>query len=103
MLRLIVANAAAEIERHAKAGSAMESMTQARIRRDTGFASRLVWEGIDLLAGACGGSFASVAHPINRIWHDVRVASLHASLVPSTVFELYGRMMCGLEGWGMSI
>ncbi len=101
--RMIIANAADEIERHAKAGSVMEQMTQARIRRDTGFASRLIWEGIDLLAGACGGSFASVAHPLNRIWHDARVASLHASLVPSTVFELYGRMMCGLDAWPMSL
>jgi 3-hydroxy-9,10-secoandrosta-1,3,5(10)-triene-9,17-dione monooxygenase len=101
--RMIIANAADEIERHAKAGIVMEQMTQARIRRDTGFASRLIWEGIDLLAGACGGSFASVAHPLNRIWHDARVASLHASLVPSTVFELYGRMMCGLDPWIMSL
>ena len=73
---------------------------QARIRRDTGFASRLIWEGIDILAGASGGSFASVSHPLNRIWHDARVASLHATLVPSTVFELYGRMICGLDAWG---
>ncbi len=101
--RFIIANAADEIERYAKAGSVMEAMTQARIRRDTGFASHLVWEGIDLLAGASGGSFANVAHPLNRIWHDARVASLHASLVPSTVFELYGRMMCGLDPWTMSL
>jgi 3-hydroxy-9,10-secoandrosta-1,3,5(10)-triene-9,17-dione monooxygenase len=95
--RMIIANAADEIERQAKAGSEMDHMTQARIRRDTGFASRLIWEGIDLLAGACGGSFASVSHPLNRIWRDARVASLHATLVPSTVFELYGRLMCGLD------
>src|SRR5258708_35894107 len=101
--RMIIANAADEIERHAKAGIVMEPMTQARIRRDTAFASTLVWQGIDMLAGACGGSFASVAHPLNRIWHDARVASLHASLVPSTVFELYGRMMCGLDPWSMSL
>ena len=98
--RIIIANAAHEIERQAKACSAMDQMIQARIRRDTGFASRLIWEGIEILAGASGGSFASVAHPLNRIWHDARVASLHATLVPSTVYELYGRMMCGLDAWG---
>ena len=97
--RLIIASAADGIERHAKDGSAIEEMTQARIRRDTGFASRLIWEGIDLLAGASGGSFASVANPLNRIWRDARVAGLHATLVPSTVYELYGRMMCGLGAW----
>ena len=101
--RMIIANAADEIERHAKAGTAMDQMIQARIRRDTGFASRLIWEGIDLLAGASGGSFASVANPLNRIWHDARVASLHATMVPSTVFELYGRMMCGLGSVELSL
>jgi hypothetical protein len=36
----------------------------------------------------------------NRIWRDARVAGLHATLVPSTVYELYGRLMCGLDAWG---
>ncbi len=97
--RMIIEHAADEIQHHAKAGSVIDQMSQARIRRDTGFASRLIWEGIDILAGASGGSFASVANPLNRIWRDARVAGLHATLVPSTVFELYGRMMCGLAPW----
>lgn len=97
--RMIIEHAADEIQCHAKAGSVMDQMSQARIRRDAGFASRLIWEGIDILAGASGGSFASVANPLNRIWRDARVAGLHATLVPSTVFELYGRMMCGLGPW----
>ncbi len=98
--RMIIANAADQIEHEAKAGSVMDQMTQARIRRDTGFASRLIWEGIDILAGACGGSFARVSHPLNRIWRDARVAGLHATLVPSTVFELYGHLLCGLDAGG---
>jgi 3-hydroxy-9,10-secoandrosta-1,3,5(10)-triene-9,17-dione monooxygenase len=97
--RMIIATAADDIEHYAKAGKPMDQMTQARIRRDTGFASRLIWEGIDILAGASGGSFASVSHPLNRIWRDARVTGLHATLVPSTVYELYGRMMCGLGAW----
>jgi alkylation response protein AidB-like acyl-CoA dehydrogenase len=101
--RMIIATAADHVEHYAKAGKQMDQMTQARIRRDTGFGSRLIWEGIDILAGASGGSFASVAHPLNRIWRDARVAGLHATLVPSTVYELYGRMMCGLDAWGMSL
>jgi 3-hydroxy-9,10-secoandrosta-1,3,5(10)-triene-9,17-dione monooxygenase len=98
--RTTIATAADDIERYAKASKQMDQMTQARIRRDTGFASRLIWEGIDILAGASGGSFASVSHPLNRIWRDARVAGLHATLVPSTVYELYGRLMCGLDAWG---
>ena len=98
--RTIIATAADDIERFAKACKPMDQMTQARIRRDTGFASRLIWEGVDILAGASGGSFAAVAHPLNRIWRDARVAGLHATVVPSTVYELYGRLMCGLDVWG---
>lgn len=99
--RAIIAIAADDIERFAKAGEPLDQMTQARIRRDTGFASRLIWEGVDILAGASGGSFASVTHPLNRIWRDARVAGLHATLVPSTVYELYGRLLCGIDAWGM--
>ena len=95
--RMIIATAADDIEQFAKVREPMDQMTQARIRRDTGFASRLIWEGVDILAGASGGSFAGVAHPLNRIWRDARVAGLHATLVPSTVYELYGRLMCGLD------
>ena len=99
--RAIIAIAADDIERFAKAGEPLDQMTQARIRRDTGFASRLIWEGVDILAGASGGSFASVTHPLNRIWRDARVAGLHATLVPSTVYELYGRLLCGIDAWGV--
>lgn len=98
--RTIIAAAAAEIERLAQAGQMMEPLDRARIRRDTGFADRLIWEGVDKLADASGGSFASVRHPLGRYWHDARIASLHATLVPSTVYELYGRMMCGLDATG---
>jgi 3-hydroxy-9,10-secoandrosta-1,3,5(10)-triene-9,17-dione monooxygenase len=99
--RTIIAVAADDIERFAKAGEPLDQMMQARIRRDTGFASRLIWEGVDILAGASGGSFASVTHPLNRIWRDARVAGLHATLVPSTVYELYGRLLCGIDAWGV--
>lgn len=98
--RTIIAAAAAEIEGAAQAGRPMAPLDRARIRRDTGFADRLIWEGVDKLADASGGSFASVRHPLGRYWHDARIASLHATLVPSTVYELYGRMMCGMEPAG---
>jgi 3-hydroxy-9,10-secoandrosta-1,3,5(10)-triene-9,17-dione monooxygenase len=101
--RVIIARAADEIERHAKAGLAMEPLDRARIRRDTGFADRLIWEGVDMLADASGGSFASATNPLNRVWQNARIASLHGSLVSASVYELYGRMMCGLDTNGMNI
>jgi 3-hydroxy-9,10-secoandrosta-1,3,5(10)-triene-9,17-dione monooxygenase len=101
--RVIIGRAADEIDRHAKAGRQMSVMDRARIRRDTGFADRLIWEGIDMLADASGGSFASHQNPLNRIWRNARIAGLHATLVPATVYELYGRLMCGLDTNGMGV
>jgi 3-hydroxy-9,10-secoandrosta-1,3,5(10)-triene-9,17-dione monooxygenase len=45
-----------------------------RIRRDAGYASQLLWEAVDLLAGASGGSFAKSDNTMNQLWRDVRVA-----------------------------
>jgi alkylation response protein AidB-like acyl-CoA dehydrogenase len=68
-----------------------------RMRRDAGLTSMLAWQGVDLLAEAAGASMMSSSHPLNRIWRDVRTGSLHAAQHPSSVFEAYGRGLCGLE------
>lgn len=76
--------------------SSMSVADRVRIRRDSSYANRLVWEAMDGLAGASGGSFAAVDNGMNQIWQDVRVASLHGGVNPSTAMELYGRVKCGL-------
>ena len=73
----------------------MDIMTRARIRRDTGYASKLIWEAVDLLASASGGSLAGAAKPLNRIWRDARIANLHGIVNTSTNMELFGRLLCG--------
>lgn len=69
----------------------------ARLRRDAGLTSRLAWEGVDLLAEASGAGMMATAHPLNRIWRDVRTGSLHAAQHPLTVFEEYGRVICKVD------
>jgi hypothetical protein len=69
----------------------------ARIRRDAGAASQLIWEAMDLLAGASGGSFAFTKNPMNRLWRDARVAGMHGGLNASTNMELFGRILCQKE------
>jgi len=66
-----------------------------RIRRDAGAANQMLWEAVDLLAGASGGSFAQVHHPISRLWRDLRVASLHGGICNTTALELFGRVAAG--------
>jgi len=94
---LFIQRSTETLENVAQAGEQMAIFDRARIRRDAGFASRLIWEAVDLLVSAAGASMAVSTDPINRIWRDIRVAGLHAGLTPTTNLELYGRLMCGLE------
>jgi 3-hydroxy-9,10-secoandrosta-1,3,5(10)-triene-9,17-dione monooxygenase len=68
---------------------------RARIWRDAAFASQLIWEAVDRLAGASGTAFVNRTGPMNRIWHDVRVATMHGALYADTLFEIYGRVAAG--------
>ena len=60
-------------------------------------ASQLIWEAMDLLAGASGGSFAYTKNPMNRLWRDACVAGMHGGLNASTNMELFGRILCEKE------
>jgi alkylation response protein AidB-like acyl-CoA dehydrogenase len=95
--RLVVENAVREIEDWARRDEVMPFMQRARIRRDTGFAGQTIWESVDLLASAAGGSLAATSNPLNRVWRDARVAIMHGIFCPMTNHELYGRLMCGLQ------
>ena len=97
MAELLLQRAAEEIDSIVSTGSTATVAVRLRIRRDAGYANRLIWEAMDGLASASGGSFASVENGMNRIWQDVRVASLHGGANSSTALELYGRVLCGLE------
>jgi alkylation response protein AidB-like acyl-CoA dehydrogenase len=78
----------------ASAGSAepMGLMQRARIWRDAGFASRLIWEAVDMLAYASGTASINRKAPMCRIWHDVRVATMHGGIYVDTCLEIYGRI-----------
>ena len=85
------------LEESAASGTRMALEQRARIRRDAGAASQLIWEAMDLLAGASGGSFAYIKNPMNRLWRDVRVASMHGAVNASSNMELFGRILCEKE------
>jgi 3-hydroxy-9,10-secoandrosta-1,3,5(10)-triene-9,17-dione monooxygenase len=85
------------LEASAASGTRMALEQRARIRRDAGTASQLIWEAVDLLAGASGGSFAYAKNPMNRLWRDVRVAGMHGGLNASANMELFGRILCKKE------
>lgn len=70
---------------------------RARSRADVGAVVKLAKEAIDILATASGGSSIYNGIPMQRSLRDVQSVNLHALMHPNTNFELYGRVLCGLE------
>ncbi len=101
--RLLVRKACADIDEWAARHEMMPYMDRARIRRDTGASVKLIWEAVDILASAGGGSFARRNNVLNRIWQDVRITAMHGMTVPTTNTELYGRLLCGMDSFGMKV
>ena len=93
----VIDRAIEAIEDAARAPGQMEFNARAKVRRDAGMASQLIWEAVDTLASGCGGSFAASGNLVNRYWRDVRIAGLHGVLCTTTSFELYGRLLSGQE------
>jgi alkylation response protein AidB-like acyl-CoA dehydrogenase len=70
---------------------------RARSRADMGAVIKLTKEAVDIFAAASGGSSIYLDVPIQRIARDMTAVNLHALMHPNTNFELYGRVLCGLE------
>ncbi|WBB78691.1 acyl-CoA dehydrogenase family protein [Micromonospora sp. WMMD882] len=70
---------------------------RARSRADIGAVCELGKAAVDIFAMASGGSSIYTSAPIQRIARDVTTVNLHALMLPSTNYELYGRVLCGLE------
>lgn len=96
MAEMLLQRATDLLDSGATTGRVLPASERVRIRRDTSYANRLVFEAMEILGNASGGSFASVENGMNRIWQDVRVASLHGGINPETAMELFGRVLCGL-------
>ena len=95
--KLIIANGCREIDEWAERDDYMPRDLRARICRDCTVANKLVWEAVDLLATASGGTFAHNDNVLNRIWQDVKVATMHPYISLASHMELYGRILCGVE------
>ena len=95
--RLLIENSAREMDACARRGEVMAPLRRAQVCRDTATAERLLWEGVDQLASASGGSFSWRGNVGNSIWADVKVGTLHPLASTTTNHETYGRMLAGVE------
>ncbi|MCW2877877.1 MAG: Acyl-CoA dehydrogenase, type 2, C-terminal domain [Sphaerisporangium sp.] len=89
--------AASMLDTKAPAGEPWTLEERARVRLDLGAVCQRAKEAVDILNTASGGSSIYSNVPIQRIERDVQTLNLHAILHPNTNFELYGRILCGLE------
>jgi 3-hydroxy-9,10-secoandrosta-1,3,5(10)-triene-9,17-dione monooxygenase len=95
--RLLIENAVREMDDWSAQSDYMPQLLRAKLCRDSAFAERLMWEGVDLLAAASGGSFSWLSNVTNRIWQDVKVGTMHPFVSLSSNYEMYGRMLAGVE------
>jgi 3-hydroxy-9,10-secoandrosta-1,3,5(10)-triene-9,17-dione monooxygenase len=95
--RLLIAEGVREMDMWSQGDEYMPVPLRAKIRRDTALAERLMWEGVDLLGTASGGSFSWLTNISNRLWQDVKVGSMHPLVSAPSNYELYGRMLAGVE------
>jgi 3-hydroxy-9,10-secoandrosta-1,3,5(10)-triene-9,17-dione monooxygenase len=85
------------IDTRSQSGEPWTLEERARARLDLGGACLRAKEAIDILNSASGGSSVYRDVPIQRIQRDVQTLNLHAIMHPATNYELYGRIVCGLE------
>lgn len=88
---------ASVVDGAAAEGRAWTVAERARSRADIGAICRLARQAVEVLSAASGGSSIYSHVPIQKIARDLHAASMHALITPSTNYELYGRVLCGLE------
>lgn len=85
------------VDAKSEAGEEWKLEERARNRADVGSVVQLANEAVGILAEASGGTSIYNGVPIQRIRRDVQAVNQHALMHPNTNFELYGRVLCGLE------
>ncbi|WSJ82036.1 acyl-CoA dehydrogenase family protein [Amycolatopsis sp. NBC_01307] len=85
------------VDRKSEEGTEWKLEERARTRADVGSVIQLSKEAIGILANASGGTSIYKGIPIQRINRDILAVNQHALMHPNTNFELYGRVLCGLE------
>ncbi|WP_028647184.1 acyl-CoA dehydrogenase family protein [Nocardiopsis sp. CNT312] len=70
---------------------------RARCRADMAALCRRSKDAVTLLGEASGGRSVYSGHPMQRMVRDITALNLHALMYPDTGFELYGRVLSGLE------
>jgi alkylation response protein AidB-like acyl-CoA dehydrogenase len=85
------------VDAKSQVGEDWTTQERAQARADVAAVSELAVAAVDELATASGATSLYRHVPIQRITRDLRAVSQHALIYPPTAYELYGRVLCGLE------
>jgi alkylation response protein AidB-like acyl-CoA dehydrogenase len=85
------------LDQRSAAGVSLTMTERAGVRADLGRAYQLAKQAVDIYSTASGASSIYSHVPIQRIVRDIQTLNLHAILNPNNSFELFGRVLCGLE------
>ncbi|GLY00463.1 MULTISPECIES: acyl-CoA dehydrogenase family protein [Actinoplanes] len=91
------ARLAAKVDERATTGEPWTLLDRVGARAALGRVFQLAKESVDVLTTASGGSSIYETVPIQRAARDIQTLNLHALMHPNTNYELYGRVLCGLE------
>jgi len=80
-----------------QADGAPSRLNRIRIRAHVGAATGYARDAVDTLFYASGASAIQANVPMQSFQRDMQALANHAIMHPQTNFELYGRVLCGLE------
>ncbi len=78
-------------------GTPWTLLERARGRADVGSVCRLTKTAVDVLSTASGGSSIYDTAPMQRVNRDIQAVNQHALMATDPNYELYGRVLCGLD------
>lgn len=85
------------LDERSTSGEGWSMPDRALSRVSLGRVFHLTKGAVEVLRNASGGSSIYYDVPIQRIDRDLQALTMHALMHPDTTFELYGRILCGLE------
>jgi alkylation response protein AidB-like acyl-CoA dehydrogenase len=86
-----------EVYDSAIVGEELRVETQARHRADAAGISRIALAAAERLFCALGGSLLPVGNAAERAFRDIHAMSSHWRVQPEPAYELYGRVLLGLD------
>jgi 3-hydroxy-9,10-secoandrosta-1,3,5(10)-triene-9,17-dione monooxygenase len=93
--RLHLFRSADQVDEAVATGTELDMTTRARVRMDSGYASKCLRDAVHLLLSVGGASTFSRTNRVQRYWRDLETAARHPTISTELSREIYGRALVG--------